>query len=135
MAREIEPLPRAPVPDLPATDPGEPVVVVVPDADGVLDETGALQVRDTDGIPNPFVLRSRPAAQTREERLTVESILVGARPDRNAAVVNGRVCSPGEILDGLLVAAISQDAIDLRHNRLLLHVPVQEGPVTLRLSR
>jgi hypothetical protein len=128
-------LPRPAVPPLPSPDPGETAVVVVPDADGVIDETGAVLVGDNEGIPNPFRMRDRPAPSTREERLTVESILVAGRPDRCAAVINGRICSPGENLDGLRVAAISAETIELRHNRLLLRMPVQDGPVTLRLLR
>jgi hypothetical protein len=135
LAQLPAPLARDPVPVPPPAPSAADLVVVAPDADGVLDEARVASVGDSDGIPNPFRVRARPPLPIVEVRLSIESIVIGGRPDRNAAVINGALYSPGETLDGMRVAAISAEAVELRHNQLLFRVPAQDGPVTLRLSR
>lgn len=135
LAQLPAPLARAPVPVLPPARSAADLVVVAPDAEGVFDEARVASVGDSDSIPNPFRVRTRPPLPVVEVRLSIESIVIGGRPDRNAAVINGALYSPGETLDGMRVAAISAEAVELRHNQRLFRVPAQDGPVTLRLSR
>jgi hypothetical protein len=135
LARPPSPQTRAPVPALPPSAEADALVVLMPNSDGVLDEASVASVGDSDSIPNPFRVRYRPPLPLREVPITIDSILIGTRPDQDAAVINGRLYSPGETLDGMRVSAISTEAVDLRHNQLLLRIPVQDGPVTLRLSR
>ncbi len=124
---------RAPIPALPPSILAEAPIVIMPGADGVLDASSVVSVEEPDKIPNPFRVRYHPAPPLREVRLTIDSVLIGSRSEQTAAIINGRLYSPGETLEGLPIAAISADAVDLRENRLLLRMPVQDQPVTLRL--
>lgn len=135
LERTSLPMPRAPVPKLPRPAPAEELVVITPDADGILDETRTAPAGNSDAIANPFRERYRPPLQMREVRVTIESIVIGRLPGENAAIISGRLYSPGDTLGGLRVAAVSAEAVDLRDNLLLLRLPVQDGPVTLRLPR
>jgi hypothetical protein len=107
----------------------------MPDADGVLDESSVSAVEDDETPVNPFRVRYHPPLPMRDISLGINSILIGAGPGLNSVVINGRLYSAGDDLLGLRVAAISDEAVDLRHGNLLLRLPVQDKPVTLRLPR
>jgi hypothetical protein len=124
---------RAPVPALPPSILSEAPIVIMPGANEVLDAGSVVSAEEPDKLPNPFRVRYRLPVPTREVHLTIDSILIGSRSEQTSAVINGRLYSPGETLEGLPVAAISAEAVDLRSNRLLLRIPVQDQPVTLRL--
>jgi hypothetical protein len=110
-----------------------PPVIVMPNADGILDLTGIGEPAGPDDTPNPFRLRSSPPAPAREARLSVRSILVGGGVP--AALLNGEVLGIGETWDGMVVAAITEDTVELRQGPFLLRIPVQEEPVVIRLPR
>ena len=112
-----------------------PLRLIVPNADGVLDLATAGQVESTDRIPNPFRTKHPPPRPFREVTLTVTAVLVGDKAGNATAMVNGRVYAAGDAIEGLTVAAITADAIELRTDRLRLRVPMQEQPVILRLAR
>ena len=84
---------------------------MVPNADGLLDLTHLGETGEDDPIPNPFRLRYHPAAEVREVRLEIGSVLVGGRAGDASAIVNGQVVSPGDSLEGLKVASIDGDAL------------------------
>jgi len=147
---------RAPVPALPvpvtgplrstalpspANDPAEPgttgslPIVILPNEDGILDVAAAGEPVDRDAIPNPFRVRYRPRLQVREVPVTIGLVLVGSNPAGGTAVINGRLYSPGDLLEGMTIAAITADTIELTQGNLLLRLPVQDKPVSLRLLR
>ena len=117
-----EPVPRPP-----------PPVIVMPNADGILDLTGIGKPAGPDDTPNPFRPRSSPPTPAREARLSVRSVLVGGGIP--AALLNGDVVGIGETWEGMAVAAITDDAVELSQGPFLLRVPVQEEPVLIRLPR
>jgi hypothetical protein len=126
---------RAPVPPLPPPSQAENTVLIVPDADGVLDESAVADVEVHESLRNPFRVRFHPPLPMRDVRLDIESILVSAGRGRDAVVINGCLYSAGDDFSGLRVSTISGDAVDLRRGNLLLRIPVRDDPVTLRLPR
>jgi hypothetical protein len=137
IAPRPQPRTRPPVPPLPPPPPpaAESLVVIMPDADGVLDESSVSSVEDDENPVNPFRVRYHPPLPMRDIHMGINSILVGAGPGQNAAVIDGKAYSPGDDLYGLRVSVISGEAVDLRHGNLILRLPVQDEPVTLRLPK
>ena len=134
------PPPREGVPGLPQAPAANQVradgpAVVSPNADGILDLTAAPVPQDPDPLPNPFRVRYRPRMQVREISLQIGLILVGRHPEDASAVINGKLYSPGDLFEGLPIASITPDTIEFRQDKLLLRVPVEDRPVTLRLLR
>lgn len=119
-----------------AGDPasGAGATVILPDADGVLDVAAAQQARAFDAIPNPFRIRYRPAPAIREVPLVISSVLIPDRPEDASAVINGRLYSPGDTIEGLKLTRIQADGLELRGDDIVLRVPVQDQPPKLRLS-
>jgi len=134
IAPRAQPSARPPVPPLPGPAPADPSVVIKPDADGVIDES-AIGVVEEESPINPFRVRYHPPLPMRDLHLGINSILIGTDRDTNAVVINGKLYSAGDDLCGLRVSAISNESIDLRHGNLLLRLPVQDKPVTLRLPK
>lgn len=133
-------LSREPVPVLPRSPaasqvPADGPAVVSPNADGILDLTAASVPQDPDPLPNPFRVRYRPRMQVREVSLQIGLILVGSRPEDASAVINGKLYSRGDRFEGLLISSITPDTIEFRQDKLLLRVPIEDRPVTLRLLR
>ncbi len=56
-------------------------------------------------------------------------------PGRGCAVVNGRLVSVGDQVEGLLVAGVTAEAIELRAGDRAVELPFQDQPVRLRLPR
>jgi len=139
---ETAPPPLAPVPAAPAPPP-PPVrdagpdapIVAVPNADGVLDLTGISQIEDSDRLPNPFRVRHHPAVQFRELPLAIGSVLVGDGGTEAAVIINGELYGAGDRLEDLAITSITADSVELRRGPILLKVPVQDQPTTLRLPR
>lgn len=129
---QVPPLPSSHVP-LPSQE-GDPAVIS-PSPDGMLDLTAASVPQDPDPIPNPFKVRYRAQMQVREVTLQIGLILVGDRPEDAAAVLNGKLYSPGDLFEGLPVVSITPEAIEFRKDKILLRVPVEDRPVTIRLLR
>jgi hypothetical protein len=119
-----------------AADPGPAPgpAVILPDADGVLDIAAAVQARSFDAIPNPFRVRDRPAPLIREVPLVISAVLIPGRPEDASAIVNGRLCSPGETIEGLKLSRIGAESLELQGEGVVLHVPVEDRPPKLRLS-
>jgi hypothetical protein len=116
----------------PAADAGAPRVVVA-NADGVLDAAAAMPPAPADPLPNPFKDRSRVPRSVRELAIKIGAVLVRGPDAANAAVIDGKVCSPGDDCEGFTVAAIAAEFVELDRNGLRLQVPVRDGPVKVRL--
>jgi hypothetical protein len=132
-----------PLPDAPARPrsarppdpaPSESPLRLVPDADGLVDLTGVGRPEPVEAVPNPFRLRYRPAGAVREVPFAVASVLVGARPRDAAAIINGAVCSPGDTVEGMTIAGISADGLDLERGGLRILLPLSDRPLRLRLA-
>jgi hypothetical protein len=115
------------------TPPGPAPALILPDGEGVLDLAAVQQAATFDAIPNPFRIRDRPPPPVREIPLVVSCVLVPGRPEDAAAVINGRLCSPGDLCEGLRVSRIGAETLELRGNDCVLRVPVQDRPARLRL--
>jgi hypothetical protein len=109
--------------------------IILPDGEGVLDLAAAQMAQTFDAIPNPFRVRYRPAPAVREVTLVISAVLIPGRPEDASAVINGRLYSPGDSLEGLKLTRIGADSLELRGDDLVLRVPVQDQPPKLRLSR
>jgi hypothetical protein len=120
---------------VPAAAAPEAPIVVLANADGVLDLAGAIQAQTFDAIPNPFRNRYHPAPQIREVPLAITAVLIGRPPAMASAIVNGQLYSAGDKLEGLTVAAITAEGLDLRQDAILVRVPVQPLTPRLRLLR
>ena len=132
--------PRERVPPVPLqtesaqTKPNDPVVVS-PNSAGILDLTSAPVPQDPDPLTNPFRVRYRPRMQVREVPLQIGLILVGDRPEAASAILNGKLYSVGDVFEGMPIAAITPGTIELRQDQLLLRIPADDRPITLRLLR
>ena len=126
----------APPPASPATAGAiDPPVILSPNGDGILDVADAEEPMEDDRVPNPFRVRFHPHPQTRDVPLAIGLVLVGDKPADSSAIINGRLYSPGDLLEGLSIAAIGADILELRQGNLTVLVPVQEKPAILRLPR
>ena len=113
-------------------------VVVLPNADGVLDLAGAIQAQVLDAVPNPFRVRYHPAAQICEVPVEISAVLIGTDPTEASAIINGKLYSPGDRLEGLRITSIAADILELRQGDILLRLPVEDEtqrPWKIRLSR
>jgi hypothetical protein len=108
--------------------------VILPDGEGVLDLAAAQMAQTFDAIPNPFRVRYRPAPPVREVALVISAVLIPGRPEDASAVINGRLYSPGDRLEGLKLTSIGADSLELRGDDVVVRVPVQDQPPKLRLS-
>jgi hypothetical protein len=111
----------------------EPLVVVVPNADGVLDLAGAVQAQIADATPNPFRVRYHPELPNAELPLAISAVLIGRSPAEPSAIVNGQLCSGGDLIQGLKITAITADMLELRQGNILLRVPIRDQVPRLRL--
>jgi len=127
--------PPAPSPPQEPPDPPDAPIIVVPNADGVLDLTNLAPPGDTDGVPNPFRVHHRPPTQFRELPLAIDSVLIGDRSADASAVINGELYTAGDRLEDLAIISIAADTIELQRGPVLLKVPVQDQPTLLRIPR
>jgi hypothetical protein len=116
----------------PGGEAGAPRLVVA-NADGVLDAAAAVPPAPADPLPNPFKDRTRVPRSVRELAIKIGAVLVRGSGAANAAVIDGKVCSPGDDCDGFTLAAVSAEYVELDRNGLRLQVPVRDGPVKVRL--
>jgi hypothetical protein len=110
-------------------------VVVCPNAAGVLDLAGAIQAQAFDAIPNPFRNRYHPALQIQELPVAITVVLVGPPPAVPSARINGELYSLGDRFEGLTIAAITAEALELRQGDIRVRVPIQDLTPKLRLLR
>jgi len=124
---------RIPAPASAPPGPGDPSALR-PDAQGLIDLAAAEPAPDDDPIPNPF--RAQPAAaQIREIRLQVSAVFAAPDPGQGCGVVNGRLVSVGDQVEGLVVAGVTAEAVELRAGDRAVELPLQDQPVRLRLPR
>jgi len=112
-----------------------PPVIVLPNADGILDVAGISQNEPGEAITNPFQVRYHPRIQVREMTLAVSSVLVGPDAASASAILNGELYSPGDAWEGLSVTTITGGMIELRLGKFILQVPVEDRPLRVRLAR
>jgi hypothetical protein len=62
-------------------------------------------------------------------------VLVGDKPADCSAIINGRLYSPGDTLEGMSIAVIGAETVELRQRNLIVRVPVEDKPAILRLPR
>jgi len=118
----------------PAAESG-PVLVVLPGPDGIVDVAGAELSEEAAALPNPFRRRYRASPKTRDIAVRIEAVVSGGGPEPAAAVINGNPYAPNEEFEGMAIASIGPDVVELRRGRTLARLPVQEAPLVLRLNR
>lgn len=118
-----------------APQPGPPADALLPNADGLIDLCNLEEGAEDGDLPNPFRLRYEPPGVPREVRVEIESVLLGKADGDASAVINGRLYSRGDALEGLPIAAISAQGVELRRGDALLRLPLQDKPLVLRLPR
>lgn len=124
--------PLAPAP-APASVPGDPavedVIVLSPNRERVVEISGALFSRGDGDVPNPFLQQYQPKVPAREMTLAVCGVVMGPHP---TAVLNERVCSVGETIDGFRIESIQADLVVLRWENFMLRIPAEAQLVTVR---
>lgn len=118
------PVTAAPVP--PPEDPKLPLHA--PNGDGLIDLTAP--AGPTGAAVNPFALRFGTTETRREISLLVQAIATGPNA---CAVVNERMCEPGDVIESLRVDRIEADAVILRGDGYRLKIPPTDKPVRVRL--
>jgi hypothetical protein len=109
--------------------PEEPeVAAVVPNADGLIDLTVSENPVDQG---NPFAVRVVGQGATREITLAVGGIVRGASP---CALINGRLFSPGDVVECFPLVRLETDAVLLRHEGRFLRLPVAGKPVRVKVA-
>jgi len=137
-AAAVIPAPVAPPPAVPAQVATVPVVpkeepkpelpLHAPNADGLIDLSF---LAGPSGAPvNPFALRSGAAETRREITLLVQALAAGPNA---CALINERMCAPGDAVESLRVDRIEADAVILRGETFRLRIPPTDKPVRVRL--
>lgn len=127
---KVEPLSPPPIPTVtpPAPASVEPSgPVLLPNADGLID----LVVRELPkaGEPvNPFAVRT-PSSDAREITLKLQGIIAGEKP---CALVNGRLVSVGETVEGLQLIHIGPEALFFTSAAMTLKLPLDFKSVRIR---
>ena len=121
--------PRPPSPPESVPPIAEPTNFLMPNADGVIDLVAAAVLAAGETI-NPFELR-QPATAGEETVLTIQGVVRGEHP---CALVNDRVMTIGDQLDGLRLQRIETETLFFVVDEFTLRVPVNEGPVRVRRS-
>lgn len=147
--RWLTPLPAPPVitaaqlapPPVPSAKPAAPLsaedTALAPDPSGVLDLAAAAYASvaaDDRATPvNPFRCRYHARPPTRSQTVVLAGIVRG--PDRatDCCVLNGEPVGVGEAVDGLVVCAIGDTSVTLRAGAQRVRIPLQAGPILLRL--
>ena len=127
----LAPLPSAPVqsaaaPVPPPEDPKLPLHA--PNGDGLIDLS--IPTGPGGAAVNPFALRSGATETRREISLLVQAIVAGPNA---CALINERMCEPGDAIESLRVDRIEPDAVILRGDGYRLRIPPTEKPVRVRL--
>lgn len=121
--------PRPPSPPESVPPIAETTNFLMPNADGVIDLVAAAVLAAGETI-NPFELR-QPTTVSEETVLTIQGIVRGEHP---CALVNDRVLTIGDQLDGLRLQRIEAETLFFVVDEFTLRVPVNEGPVRVRRS-
>lgn len=128
----VSPAVEKPAP--PVTPPAIPLpaapLVLMPNADGVIDLAAAALAAPSGEPQNPFVVRAVPPESVREVSLHITGIVTGAVP---CAVINDRLVQAGEMFDSFAVERIAADAVFLRRGEHQLRLPVAEKAARVRL--
>ena len=109
--------------------------IVQPNAESVLDVASLGEAEAGEAMTNPFRVRYHPKSRVREVPLTITAVLIAPAAADASAIINGALYSPGETWEGLSVAAITADTVELRLGKIRLEVPVQDQSLTVRLPR
>lgn len=114
----------APIP--PPEDPQLPLHA--PNGDGLIDLS--IPTGPAGAAVNPFALRAGASETRREISLLVQAIVAGPN---TCALINERMCEPGDAIESLRVDRIEADAVILRGDGYRLRIPPTEKPVRVRL--
>ncbi len=101
----------------------------------MLDVAAAQRARTFDAIPNPFRDRSHPPPPIGEVILAIHSVLIPGRPEDASVVLNGRLYSAGDKVEGLELARIGAETLEFRDDGIVARVPIGDQPVKFRLAR
>jgi hypothetical protein len=63
------------------------------------------------------------------------AILNPAGSPVGSCIINSQISSVGDLMEGLMIAAIDVDGVVLQGPHFRVRVPLQEQPVTIRLPR
>lgn len=131
MSAPVAPPPNAPIqaaaaPVPPPEDPKLPLHA--PNGDGLIDLS--VPAGPTGAAVNPFALRSAVAESRREITFLVQAIAAGPNA---CALINERMCEPGDMIESLRVDRIEPDAVILRGDAYRLRIPPTDKPVRVRL--
>lgn len=110
---------------------------LAPDPSGVLDLAAAAfaSVAAEDRLipANPFRCRFHVRPPSRSQTVVVSAIFRTGDTAADCCVLNGQPLGIGEAVDGLVVCAIGETDVTLRAGAQRVRVPLQAGPILLRL--
>ncbi len=107
----------------------EDVIVLSPNSEHVIEISPALLTTADGAVPNPFLQQYQPKSSAHELTFTISGIAFGPKP---TVVLNERVCSIGETVEGFRVAGIHPNLVVLRRENFALRIPLQEHGVLVR---
>lgn len=112
----------------PAEDSKPELPLHTPNADGLIDLS--IPAGAPGAAVNPFALRAVATESRREITLLVQGIAAGPNA---CALINERMCAPGDTVESLRVDRIEPEAVILRGETFRLRIPPTDQPVRVRL--
>jgi hypothetical protein len=112
----------------PAEDPKPGLPLHTPNADGLIDLS--IPAGAPGASVNPFALRAVATEPRREITLLVQGIAAGPNA---CALINERMCAPGDTVESLRLDRIEPEAVILRGESFRLRIPPTDKPVRVRL--
>lgn len=112
----------------PPVEPTPELPLHTPNADGLIDLS--VPAGAPGASVNPFALRAVAAEPRREITLLVQGIAAGPNA---CALINERMCAPGDAVESLRVDRIEPDAVILRGEAFRLRILPTDKPVRVRL--
>jgi hypothetical protein len=121
-----EPARPAPAPFQPLPDDA---IVLSPDRDHVIEISAALFSPAEGEVLNPFLQQYQSKAPGHALTISIGGVVMGPHP---TAVVNDRVCSIGDTIEGFRVRSIQADLVVLQWENFELRIPADPPSVTVR---
>lgn len=129
-ASPTDQMPPAPPPrPAPSRAPADDAIVLSPNRDHVIEISAALFSQAEGEVLNPFLQQYQPKAPGHALTISVGGVVMGPHP---TAVVNDRVCSIGDAIEGFKVQSIQTDLVVLKWENFELRIPADPPAVTVR---
>ncbi len=110
-----------------------PAELKEPDKDGIVMLVRLVEL-NASALNNPFEIRVQPTIATVDTVIEVGGIIRGYTEGQHTAIVNGRVYSQGDMVDGFKIYLILEKSIIVEYNNKYVNIP-RDRKITLRLPQ